>query len=152
MPNWYPMGGPILPASTCISLSLIYPNSCCPFTCICENAGSSWNLPNVAKEATVRSKEKVAHNPLSVDQSPQFSTAICFSLWFSFLQTPNGAPPLRKPTSQDFLPIILNFLKLSSSIQNVQRQKAWIIFLASVFSSIKCVVVHVQNYGNDLVT
>lgn len=130
-------GRPILLVSTSFSLTPIYPSSletcycfkylrheassCCPLTCIYENTGSLWNLSNMAEEATVGSEEKVTHIPLSVDQSPQFSADTWFSLWFDLLQIPSDTPALRKPTSQDFLPIILNQLKLSSSIWKWQH-------------------------------
>ena len=71
------VGGPSLPASTYISLNHIYLNSSetcywykclkheassnCPFICICENTRSPWNLPNMAKETTVGSEERVSH-------------------------------------------------------------------------------------------
>lgn len=131
------MGEPILSASTCISLTQICPSSsekfycykylrheassCCPFTCICENTWPPWNLSKKIKEATVESEERVIHSPLSVDQSLQCSSDICFSLWPGLLQIPNDAPAWKKPASQGFLPVILYQLKLSSFIWKWQH-------------------------------
>lgn len=68
------------------------------------------------KKLPLDQREKVPYIPLSIDQYPLFSADTCFSSWFDLLQIPNGVPALRKPTSQDFLPIILSQIKLSSSI------------------------------------